>query len=70
MKKLGKQYTKRILSPFVIPECNISFANVVKYMSTYPDGTINYDKAGYILGTYEQQTTRACYYDSSFITLE
>lgn len=57
-KKQGKQYTKRILPPFVIPECNISFAHVLKYMSTYPDGTINYDEAGHILGTYEQRTIK------------
>lgn len=55
-KKQGKQYTKRILPLFVIPECNISFENILKYISTYPNGTINYDEAGHILGTYEQRT--------------
>lgn len=57
-KKQGKQYTKRILPPFVIPECNISFENVLKYMRRYSDGSINYDEAGYILGTYEQRTIK------------
>jgi hypothetical protein len=57
-KKQGKQYTKRILPPFVIPECNICFIHVLKYISTYPDGTINYDIAGHILGTYEPRTIR------------
>lgn len=57
-KKQGKQYTKRILPPFVIPECNISFTQVLIYMCTYPDGTINYDIAGHILGTYEQRTIK------------
>jgi hypothetical protein len=54
-KKQGKQYTKRILPPFVIPECNISFTNVLAYLSRYPDGTINYDDAAYILGTYDER---------------
>jgi hypothetical protein len=52
------QYTKRILPPFVIPECNISFARVLAYITKYPDGTINYDDAAHILGTYNKRTIK------------
>jgi hypothetical protein len=52
------QYTKRILPPFVIPECNISFARVLAYIIKYPDGTINYDDASHILGTYDKRTIK------------
>ena len=52
------QYTKRILPPFVIPECNISFTRVLAYITKYPDGTINYDDAAYILGTYDKRTIK------------
>ena len=57
-KKQGKQYTKRILPPFVIPECNISFTNVLTYIHTHPDGTVNYDDAAHILGTYDERTIK------------
>ena len=50
------QYTKRILPPFVIPECNISFARVLAYITKYPDGTVNYDDAAHLLGTYDIRT--------------
>lgn len=57
-KKQRGQYTKRILPPFVIPECNISFAKVLAYITKYPDGTINYDDAAHILGTYDKRTIK------------
>jgi hypothetical protein len=42
----------------VTPECNISFARVLIYIIKYPDGTINYDDAAYILGTYDKLTIK------------
>lgn len=55
-KKRGLQYTKRILPPFVIPECNIILEYVLKYIALYPDGSIDYEQAGFILGTYDNRT--------------
>ncbi len=39
-EKRGLQYTKRILPPFVIPECNIILEYVLKYIALYPDDLI------------------------------
>ncbi len=55
-KKRGLQYTKRILPPFVIPECNIILEYVLKYIAFYPDGSIDYEAAGIILGTLDNRT--------------
>lgn len=55
-KKRGLQYTKRILPPFVIPECNIILEYVLKYIALYPDISIDYEAAGIILGTYDDRT--------------
>ena len=55
-KKRGLQYTKRILPPFVIPECNIILEYVLKYIALYPDGSIDYEAAGIILGTLDNRT--------------
>lgn len=55
-KKEGKQYTKRMLPFFVTPECNIMLIAVLKYIQLYPDGTINYDQASIILGTFDNRT--------------
>lgn len=57
-KKQGKQYTKRILPPFVIPECNICFTNVWHYIISYPDMSIDYEAAFIILGTYDMRTVK------------
>ncbi len=57
-KKKGWQYTKRILPLFVIPECNITLANVWRYIVRYPDGVIRYGEAGIILGSYDNRTIR------------
>lgn len=57
-KKRGWQYTKRILPPFVIPECNIILEYVLRYIALYPDGSINYEEAGFILCTYDNRTIR------------
>lgn len=55
-KKKGWQYTKRILPPFVIPECNIILEYVLKCIRLHPDGSIDYEEAGIILGTYDNRT--------------
>lgn len=55
-KEKGLQYTKRILPPFVIPECNIILEYVLKYIALYPDISIDYEQAGFILGTYDNRT--------------
>ncbi len=55
-KKGGLQYTKRILPPFVIPECNIILEYVLIYIALYPDDLIDYEEAGFILGTYDDRT--------------
>lgn len=55
-KEKGLQYTKRILPPFVIPECNIILEYVLKYIARYPDDLIDYEEAGFILGTYDNRT--------------
>lgn len=57
-RKQGKQYTKRILPAFVTPECNICFANVLEYIRLHPDGSIDYDAASHILGTYDERTIK------------
>lgn len=57
-KQEGKQYTKRMLPFFVTPECNITFSSVIEYISLFPDGTIDYNQACYILGTYDNRTIR------------
>jgi hypothetical protein len=57
-KKKKWQYTKRILPPFVISECNIILQYVWKCIALYPDGSIHYEKAGEILGTLDDRTIR------------
>jgi hypothetical protein len=42
----------------VIPECNISFASVLAYITKYLDEPINYDDAAHILGTYDKRTIK------------
>jgi hypothetical protein len=41
----GRQYTKSLVPPFVIPECNISLENVLQLNKAMPDGRIDYKKA-------------------------
>jgi hypothetical protein len=42
----------------VIPECNITLVSVWHYISIYPDGSIHYEEAGFILGSYDDRTIR------------
>lgn len=60
-KEEGKQYTKRILPPFVIPECNISLENDFIMLNEMGESNLDIDKAGNILGTYCEKTIRYHY---------
>ena len=61
-KATGKQYTKRILPYFVIPECNICLINVFKfYQISMTTGKIRYDIANNIMGTICIQTINRHY---------
>lgn len=60
-KRNGKQYTKRLLPPFVIPECNISLENVLPMVESMPDGRIDYGMASELLGTVCEKTIRRHY---------
>jgi len=57
-KNKGKQYTKRILPPFVIPECNITLENCLKMAEQNRSGSLNIDKACELLGTCCERTVR------------
>jgi hypothetical protein len=55
-KKRGNQYTKRILPPFLIPECNITLENCLKMVKE--GRKVNIDRACELLGTYCERTVR------------
>ena len=57
-KKMGRQYTKRILPPFVIPYCVICRQAVVEYLCRFPDGALHADIASEMLGTVDIATLR------------
>ena len=59
-KHSGKQYTKRMLPPFVTPECNIGLDNALEMYRAMPDG-IDYDRASELLGTICVKTIRRHY---------
>ncbi len=48
--KQNKQHYKRILPGFLIPECNITFDNVIECLNKMPE-KIDYEYAGRLLGT-------------------
>lgn len=61
-KTAGKQYTKRILPPFIIPECNITLENSFELIETYPQKSLlDIDHACQILGTDCERTVRRHY---------
>jgi len=60
-KRAGRQYTKRMLPPFVTPECNITLENTVRMVEAMPDGRINYSEAAMLLGTVCEKTIRRHY---------
>ena len=55
-KEQGKQYTKRILPPFVIPECNITLENVLECVRRRPGEKIDYERASLMLGAMDNRT--------------
>ena len=57
-KEQGRQYTKRLLPPFVIAFCRISRQGVVEYLRRYPDGRIVYRIASALLGALDLRTIR------------
>jgi len=57
-KRLGRQYTKRLLPPFVNPFCQITREGVLAYIRRFPDGTISYRLAFSILGARDMRTIR------------
>ena len=57
-KERNDQYTKRILPPFVTPECNIMLLSVMVYLSENPQQRINYAKAQIALGAEDRRTMR------------
>lgn len=57
-KQLGKQYTKRMLPEFVIPECNIRHDRVLAVVAGQQAERIDISLAGEILGTVCERTIR------------
>lgn len=57
-KKQGKQYTKRLLPPFVIPYCVINREAVLAYLRQFPDGIIRVATASKMMGTVDIRTVR------------
>jgi hypothetical protein len=57
-KRRGRQYTKRLLPPFVIPFCQIAREGVLAYLRRFPDGRIVYRLASSMLGARDPRTIR------------
>jgi hypothetical protein len=57
-KEAGKQYTKRILPPFVIPYCQIGREGVMGYLGRFPDGRVEYAAGLQMLGARDIRTIR------------
>jgi hypothetical protein len=57
-KERGRQYTKRLLPPFVIAFCRISRQGVLDYLRRFPDGRIVYRIASALLGALDRRTIR------------
>ena len=56
-KKQGRQYTKRILPGFVIPECNIRLDLVVQLLEKLvADDAVDYDQAYVLVGSACERT--------------
>ncbi len=55
-KERGMQYTKRILPPFLIPECNITLENVLEYVRRRPGRKIDYERASLVMGAMDNRT--------------
>jgi hypothetical protein len=57
-KEAGKQYSKRILPPFVIPYCQIMREGVLAYLGRFPDGQVVYRAGLGLLGARDIRTIR------------
>ena len=57
-KEAGRQYSKRILPPFVIPYCQIVRVGVLEYLRRYPDGSLVYAIGLELLGAWDRRTVR------------
>ena len=57
-KQAGKQYSKRILPPFVIPYCQIGREGVLAYLRRFPDGRVDYAAGFAMLGARDIRTIR------------
>ncbi len=57
-KQAGRQYSKRILPPFVIPYCQIVRDGVQEYLRRYPDGSLVYAIGLELLGAWDRRTVR------------
>jgi hypothetical protein len=57
-KEAGRQYSKRILPPFVIPYCQIIRDGVLAYLRRYPDGSVVYAVGLELLGARDRRTIR------------
>jgi hypothetical protein len=57
-EQAGKQYTKRVLPPFVIPYCQIGREGVMAYLARFPDGRVEYAAGFRMLGARDIRTIR------------
>jgi len=57
-KEAGKQYSKRILPPFLIPYCQIAREGVMGYLGRFPDGRVEYAIGLQMLGARDIRTIR------------
>ena len=57
-KEARKQYSKRILPPFVIPYCQIGREGVFAYLKRFPDGRVVYTDGFLMLGARDMRTIR------------
>jgi hypothetical protein len=57
-KEGGKQYTKRILPPFLIPYCQITREGVLEYLRQVPDGRVIYRVGLALMGARDIRTIR------------
>jgi hypothetical protein len=57
-EEAGKQYTKRVLPPFVIPYCQINRQGVMAYLTRFPDGRVEYASGMRMLGALDIRTIR------------
>lgn len=57
-KARGRQYTKRLLPPFLIPHCVICREAVLAYLRLHPDGVLHAEVASPMMGTVDLRTMR------------